>query len=101
MVSVLTFYSDNQSSIPAEAYQFFSRSFVFEKSENKQKEAGGGRLNFSLCHLLATGLCYSFTNLYCKLCPELFQVSSFSAFSFSSWAQTFTNSYSTILPLFA
>ena len=35
MVSMLSFYSDDPSSNPTEA--FF---FVFEKNENKQKEAG-------------------------------------------------------------
>ena len=38
MVSVLTFNSDNASSNPTEAYSFF-RKCVFEKNENKQKEA--------------------------------------------------------------
>ena len=39
MVSVLAFYSDNPSSNPADAYSF-SVQIVFEKNENKQKEAG-------------------------------------------------------------
>ena len=38
MVSVLTFYSDDPSSNPAETYSF-SIKFVLEKNENKQKEA--------------------------------------------------------------
>ena len=41
MVSVLAFYSDDPSSNPAEAYNF-SVNFVFEKNQNKQKEAGVG-----------------------------------------------------------
>ena len=36
MVSVLTFYSDDPSSNPAETY-----SFVFEKNENKHKKRPG------------------------------------------------------------
>ena len=39
--AVLTFYSDNQSLNPAEAYTF-SVQCVFEKNKNKQKEAGVG-----------------------------------------------------------
>ena len=38
--SVLAFYSHNLNSNPAEAYSFS----VFEKNENKQKEAGVGPL---------------------------------------------------------
>ena len=41
VVSVLTFYSDDLSSNPADAYSF-SVKFVFETNENKQKEAGVG-----------------------------------------------------------
>ena len=41
MASVLTFYSDDTSSDPAEVY-IFSVKFVFEKNKNKQKEAGVG-----------------------------------------------------------
>ena len=41
MVSMLAFYSDNLSSNSADAYSF-SVEFVFEKNENKQKEAGYG-----------------------------------------------------------
>ena len=41
VVSVLSFYSDDPSSNPAEAY-IFTVKFVFEKNENKQKEAGVG-----------------------------------------------------------
>ena len=41
VVSVLAFYSDNPSSNPADAYSF-SVQIVFEKNENKQKEAGVG-----------------------------------------------------------
>ena len=41
VVSVLAFYSDDPSSNPAEAYSFCVK-FVFEKNENKQKEAGIG-----------------------------------------------------------
>ena len=41
VVSVLAFFSDNQSSIPAEVYKFFCK-IVVEKTENKQKEAGVG-----------------------------------------------------------
>ena len=39
VVSVHVFYSVNPSSNPAEAYSF-SVKFVFEKSGNRQKEAG-------------------------------------------------------------
>ena len=39
MVSVLTFYSDNLCSNPAEA-DGFSVKFLFENKENKRKEAG-------------------------------------------------------------
>ena len=45
MVSVLAFYSDDPSSIPAEVYNFFCKNIV-EKNENKQKEAGVGPLFF-------------------------------------------------------
>ena len=41
MVSVLAFYSDDPSSIPAEVYNFFCK-IVVENNENKQKEAGVG-----------------------------------------------------------
>ena len=41
MASVLTFYSDDTSSDPAEVYSF-SVKFVLEKNKNKQKEAGVG-----------------------------------------------------------
>ena len=43
VVIVLAFYSDDPSSNPAEAYSFFCK-IVFEKNENKQKEAGVGPL---------------------------------------------------------
>ena len=38
---MLAFYSNDLSSNPADAYSF-SVKFVFEKNENKQKEAGVG-----------------------------------------------------------
>ena len=38
VVSVLAFYSDDPSLIPAEVYNFFCK-IVAEKNENKQKEA--------------------------------------------------------------
>ena len=41
VVSVLAFYSDNPSLNSSEAYSF-SVKFVFEKNENKQKEARVG-----------------------------------------------------------
>ena len=41
MVSLLAFYSDDPSSNPADAYGY-SEKFVFEKNENKQKEAEVG-----------------------------------------------------------
>ena len=41
MVSVLAFYSNDPSLIPAEVYNFFCK-IVVEKNENKQKEAGIG-----------------------------------------------------------
>ena len=41
VVSMLAFYSDDPSLNSAEAYSFFYLKFVFEKNENKQKEAGG------------------------------------------------------------
>ena len=43
VVSVLAFYYDDLSSNPPEAYSFFCK-IVFEKNENKQKEAGVGPL---------------------------------------------------------
>ena len=43
VVSVLAFLSDNPSSNPAEAYSFCVK-FVFEKNENKHKEAEVGPL---------------------------------------------------------
>ena len=42
VVSVLAFYSDDPSPNPVVAYNFFCIKFVFEKNENKQKEAGVG-----------------------------------------------------------
>ena len=45
VVSVLAFYSDEPSSIPAEVYIFFCK-IVVEKNENKQKEAGVGPFFF-------------------------------------------------------
>ena len=41
VVNILAFYSDDPSSNPAKAHSF-SVKFVFEKKENKQKEAGVG-----------------------------------------------------------
>ena len=41
VVSVLAFFSDDPSLIPAEVYNFFCK-IVVEKTENKQKEAGIG-----------------------------------------------------------
>ena len=41
MVSMPAFYSDDPSSNPADLYSF-SLKFVFEKKENKQKDAGVG-----------------------------------------------------------
>ena len=41
LVSVLTFYSDDPSSHPVDAYSFFSVNFVIEKNENKQKRGRG------------------------------------------------------------
>ena len=41
VVSVLAFYSDDPGSNPADDYCFFVQ-IVFEKNENKQKEAGVG-----------------------------------------------------------
>ena len=43
MASVLAFYSDDPSLNLADAYSF-SVNFVFEKNENKQKDAGIGPL---------------------------------------------------------
>ena len=43
MVSVLAFYSDNQSSNPAEVSNF-SVAIVVEKDINKQNEVGDGPL---------------------------------------------------------
>ena len=51
MVSVVAFYSDDPSLNPAEAYSF-SVKFVFEKNENKQKEAGDGPTKKYILHLL-------------------------------------------------
>ena len=39
VVSVLAFYSNKPSSNPAEAYSLLCK-MLFEKNENKQKEAG-------------------------------------------------------------
>ena len=44
VVSVLAFYSDDLRSNPTDPYSFFSVKFVFEKNENKQKEACVGPL---------------------------------------------------------
>ena len=41
VVSMLAFYSNDPSSIPAEVYNFFCK-IVVEKNKNKQKEAGVG-----------------------------------------------------------
>ena len=38
VVSTLAFYSDDPSLNPAEVYSFFC-NIIFEKNENKQKEA--------------------------------------------------------------
>ena len=56
VVSVFSFYSDDQSLNPAEAYSLFSVKFVFEKNENKQREAGLAYLktSFSTVTRLAT-----------------------------------------------
>ena len=51
VVSVLAFYSDDPSSIPAEVYNFFCKNIV-EKNENKQKEAGVGPLLKKKCSLI-------------------------------------------------
>ena len=48
VVSMLAFYSNDPSSNPADAY-CFSVKFVFEKNENKQKEAGVGPLKKIQC----------------------------------------------------
>ena len=55
VVSVLAFYSDDPSSNPADAYSF-SVQIVFEKNENKQKEAWVGPFfkNFQKLPNLAT-----------------------------------------------
>ena len=53
MVSVLAFLSKDPSSNPAKAYSF-SVEFVFEKNENKQKEAGIGPLFFKKKRITAT-----------------------------------------------
>ena len=42
VVSVLAFYSDDTSSSPAEIYLQLLFCELFEKDENKQKEAGNG-----------------------------------------------------------
>ena len=43
VVSLLAFYSNDPSSNPAKVYSFFC-NIVFEKNENKQKEAWFGPL---------------------------------------------------------
>ena len=53
MVSVLAFLSKDPSSNPAKAYSF-SVEFVFEKNENKQKEAGIGPLFLKKKRITAT-----------------------------------------------
>ena len=50
VVRVLAFHSDDPSSNPAEAYSFFFK-IVFEKNENKQKEAGVGPIFFKKINL--------------------------------------------------
>ena len=54
MVSVLASYSNNPSSNPTKAYSFYI-NILFEKNENRQKEAGLARLEKlsnldTLCH---------------------------------------------------
>ena len=44
VVNVFAFYSNHQSSNPAEVYSFFSEKLVIEKNENKQKDASDGPL---------------------------------------------------------
>ena len=44
MVSVLAFYSDDQSSNPAVANSFFCKIFCEKNEKNKQKEGGTGQL---------------------------------------------------------
>ena len=56
MVSVLAFYSDDPSSIPAEVYNFFCK-IVVEKNENKQKEAGVGPFFFKKKNNFLTAFC--------------------------------------------
>ena len=46
VVSVLAFYSDNPSSDPTDAYNFFSVKFVFEKNENNKKRPRVGPVPF-------------------------------------------------------
>ena len=46
IVSVLAFYYNDPSSNPADAYSFSVKS-VFDKNENKQKEAGVGPFFFA------------------------------------------------------
>ena len=53
MVSVLAFLSKDPSSNSALAYSF-SVEFVFEKNENKQKEAGIGPLFLKKKRITAT-----------------------------------------------
>ena len=53
VVSVVAFYSDEPSSNPVEAYSFFCK-MVFEKNENKQKEAGTGASFWKNCMLPLT-----------------------------------------------
>ena len=74
MVGMLTFHSDDPSSNPAEAH-YFSEKFVFEKKENKQKEARVGpffkknnpKLRF-LLHKISHNKMYFFKWQLCEVC---------------------------------
>ena len=65
VVSVLTFYSDDPSLNPAEAYSFFLLKCVLEKNENKQKEAGVGPFLKIHC-FLQQGVDIAFRFQFCK-----------------------------------
>ena len=52
---MLTFYSDDPSSNPTEAYSF-SVKFVLEKNENKQKWAGLGTFRKQIKALISASI---------------------------------------------
>ena len=66
MVSVLAFYSDDPSSNPADAYSF-SVQILFEKNENKQKEAGVGPFLKRNLFMTSAPVSASFSYVKCSI----------------------------------